>query len=69
MERLDRFMANPDWLKVYLEEGVEHLSLTFSNHYPLILETNANYPIVAPRKPLRIEPMWLSNMHKSFNFF
>lgn len=52
MERLDRFLANPNWLNMFPKASVEHLTKTYSDHCPLILDTNPNFNIFVPKKPL-----------------
>lgn len=36
-ERLDRFLANDDWIHLYLDAQVTHLPRTHSDHCPLLL--------------------------------
>ncbi|KAL1105841.1 hypothetical protein V6Z11_D04G160800 [Gossypium hirsutum] len=38
-ERLDRGVATPNWLHHFLDFSLEHLSHSFSDHYPLLLNT------------------------------
>lgn len=52
LERLDRFMANPDWLKFYPKAVVYHLSRTYSDHCPLILDTNTSSSLKINKKTI-----------------
>lgn len=45
LERLDRIVANYEWLNIYPEAHVHHLPKTHSDHCPLLLTLNKNtYP-------------------------
>lgn len=58
-ERLDRFLANPARLNFFYKALVHHLPKTFSDHCPLVLDTNPSQ--LNCKKSLQIEPMWLSH--------
>lgn len=61
-ERLDRFLGNDLWLKLYTETKIYHLHSGASDHIPLLLHTYSS----RPKQPLfKFKPMWLTN--PSFN--
>lgn len=53
LERLDRFLANPAWLQFYPKATIHHLPRTYSDHCPLILNTNLS-PHITSIKPFII---------------
>ena len=56
--RLDRFMANNEWVMRYSSAVVDHLESTTSDHKPLCLNTQ---PVTMPRprkRLFRFEDMW-----------
>lgn len=59
-ERLDRALANNEWMLRFAESRVYHLSVTSSDHSPLwIRPKGLDLPRIA--KPFRFEEMWLSD--------
>ncbi|XP_075657955.1 uncharacterized protein LOC142627937 [Castanea sativa] len=59
-ERLDRALANNEWMLRFAESRVHLLSVTSSDHSPLwIRPKSLDLPCFA--KPFRFEEMWLSN--------
>lgn len=60
LERIDRAWATPDWVHIFLETKVTHLTRTRSNHCPILVDTSPPVHNMGPR-PFRFEPMWLSN--------
>ncbi|KAF7839279.1 reverse transcriptase [Senna tora] len=57
-ERLDRFLANPQWIHFFLHAINHHLPRIKSDHTPILLSTIPNTPIVGQR-PFRCERIWL----------
>jgi hypothetical protein len=56
--RLDRFMANNEWVMRYSSAVVDHLESTVSDHKPLCLNTQ---PVTMPRprkRLFRFEDIW-----------
>lgn len=43
MERLDRILANEQWLKIFSNATVTHLPKTYSDHNPILVELNNSY--------------------------
>ncbi|KAA3481364.1 reverse transcriptase [Gossypium australe] len=39
-ERLDRGVANVNWMSMFLEANIQHLVHSTSDHYPLLISTN-----------------------------
>lgn len=59
MERLDRFLANPQWQLLFPSGGVFHGHAAYLDHYPIWLEIS--FPgkgYIGPR-PFRFEAMWV----------
>lgn len=62
LERLDRIVANYEWLNFYPEAHVQYLPRIHSNHCPLLLALHKNTP---PRNNIFIlKIMWLT--HQEF---
>ncbi|KAK4710031.1 hypothetical protein R3W88_004544 [Solanum pinnatisectum] len=59
-ERLDRFLANNEWLLCYPNAQVQHLQRTHSDHTPLLMTLTSNLSNVRDR-PFRLETMWMSH--------
>lgn len=59
---IDRVHATSDWITLFPESKVFHLSRVKSDHCPILLKTNNSFRI-GP-KPFRFESMWMS--HKDF---
>lgn len=49
-ERLDRFLANKEWLDIFEDASVDHLNSEVSNHVP-ILRNTAGRETKAGRRP------------------
>lgn len=62
LERLDRCLANNDWLHIFSDATVTHLPRTHSDHCPILV--NLQRLPSKPKKPFRVESMWCS--HPSF---
>ena len=56
-ERLDRAVANNDWISLYPGTMVKHLECGFSDHKPIIIHLEG-IPI-RKQKPWRFEQVWL----------
>lgn len=63
LEHLDRVVANYEWLHLYPEALIKHLSRTHSNHCPLQLMLEHSSPYRT--NIFRFETIWLS--HPDFN--
>lgn len=59
LERLDRFLANYDWINLYPEATVKHLPRTHSDHCPILISLDPTCLI--PNKVFRFETMWASH--------
>ncbi|XP_042969115.1 uncharacterized protein LOC122301804 [Carya illinoinensis] len=58
-KRLDRAVANPSWLEIFKERGVETLIARQSDHKPILLTLIENQPCIRNRKRLfRFEAKW-----------
>ncbi|XP_016694556.2 uncharacterized protein [Gossypium hirsutum] len=57
-ERLDRGVANTEWFRLFPEVEVQHLTHTFSNHCPLLLDTRKDEDRVW-NSNFRFEAWWL----------
>ena len=58
-ERLDRAIANGDWVALFSASKVSHLECGCSDHKPIII-----HPLVIPiwhHKPWRFEQVWLQD--------
>ncbi|XP_038970577.1 uncharacterized protein LOC120104120 [Phoenix dactylifera] len=55
-ERLDRACATAGWVQCFPEHHVRHLPRIASDHYPLLVSTEALIPICSP---FRFEKFWL----------
>nr|POF16850.1 hypothetical protein CFP56_17419 [Quercus suber] len=61
-ERLDRGVANYEWLARFPTDRVKHLNCFTSNHQPILFSLAANGEQQRWRqKPFRFEAMWTSN--------
>ena len=59
-ERLDRGVANYDWMARFLTVIIRHLHCVASNHRPILLVFDPNGEATRwKRKPFRFEEMWL----------
>lgn len=59
-ERLDRFLANNDWLIKFARSKVHHLHCSTSDHIPMWIVPDG-IEFARPSKPFRFEEMWLSD--------
>jgi hypothetical protein len=55
-ERLDRGLANQEWVKLFPNSLINHLPTTKSNHCPILLSTTGTYRNIP--KPFRFEAFW-----------
>ncbi|XP_021716015.1 uncharacterized protein LOC110683919 [Chenopodium quinoa] len=58
-ERLDRALANAEWIKVHPQTQVYHLAKTYSDHCPILVDTNVVNRIF--NYPFRCKEAWLEN--------
>ena len=58
-ERLDRAMATLEWLNIFPEAKVFHLTFSVLDHLPLALRMVPNHRRKKARKTSRFEAMWL----------
>lgn len=63
MERLDRFLANPEWFIFFPDSFINHLPRPFSDHYPLTLNLFPEHRL--SNSAFKLETMWLT--HPSFD--
>ena len=59
-ERLDRSLANSEWLARFGGSKVHHLNCSTSDHSPLLIIPKP-VDFVIPSKPFRFEEMWLTD--------
>ncbi|PKA63011.1 threonine dehydratase [Apostasia shenzhenica] len=61
LERLDRAVGNPEWLRLFPHIRVFHLAASFSDHCGLKININNSNNIQKGRRPnhFRFEPLWL----------
>ncbi len=61
--RLDRYVANEDWIKLFSGATNSHLSVASSDHMALLLDSRENIQPIPPirhrRKLFRFEKSWL----------
>ena len=55
-ERLDRGIANSQWVHLFPHFAVQHLPTQSSNHNPIILDTAASY--LSLPQPFKFEEFW-----------
>ena len=61
-ERLDRGVANYDWVSSFPTARIQHLHYYTSDHRPILLSLNGNGEKQRwRRKPFRFESMWVAN--------
>ena len=56
--RLDRALANADWMSRFLMEEVTHLTAATSDHGPILLRTEGGQSQGAPKRSFKYETMW-----------
>ena len=56
--RLDRMVANEDWLRLHPEANVHHFSMSISDHCMLVLALKRNQPRKPMKKRFMFEAMW-----------
>ena len=62
-ERLDRGVANYEWLTRFPTGRVKHLNCFTSDHRPILLSLDGNTEFQKwRRKPFRFEAMWISDL-------
>ncbi|KAL0445986.1 UNVERIFIED_CONTAM: hypothetical protein Slati_1726500 [Sesamum latifolium] len=61
-EPLDRACANPGWTNLFLEESINHVAMTCSDHAALLLRLQDTH-VYGPRaaRPWRFEAAWLQS--------
>ena len=59
-KRLDRSLANNEWLSRFGGSTVDHLNCSTSNHSPLLIIPEPVDSVI-PNKPFRFEEMWLTD--------
>ena len=59
-ERLDRAFANQDWMNLYSEASVTHLTRVHSDHCPILLCLDKLSALRLTR-PFRFQPVWMSH--------
>jgi hypothetical protein len=59
-ERLDRGLANTEWIQLHEQAAVLHLEYNHSDHHPLLLDTNyyAMPPASGITRQIRSEAKW-----------
>lgn len=63
-ERLDRFLANKEWLDIYEDAYVDHLNSEVSDHAPVLLNT-AGGETKTCNRPFRFLETWTSDESSS----
>lgn len=63
LERLDRFLANSNWLHLFPDSVITHLLRIYSDHCPLTLNLFPNKFL--SKSSFKLETMWLT--HHSFD--
>ncbi|XP_022841874.1 uncharacterized protein LOC111365549 [Olea europaea var. sylvestris] len=58
-ERLDRFIANDSWCRLFTQAMVTHGSTTYSDHRPLWIQLQGASQTLKGPKPFRFESMWI----------
>lgn len=53
MERLDRVLANEEWLNILSNSTVTHLPKTYSDHNPILVKLNNSYN--NSKRPFRLK--------------
>lgn len=61
--RLDRELADMSWQQRFLEARVTHCPHAYSDHYPVLLNTQGNEVRPVGERPFRFEAAWLSHRH------
>lgn len=59
MKRLDRYVANSNWINLFQEGYVTHLTRIHSDHCPTKLDLFKNFS--HNNKIFRVESMWISH--------
>ena len=57
-ERLDRAVANQEWISLFLGYSVTHLDTVFSDHKPLSIHMDGL--LIRNQRPWRFEQVWLN---------
>jgi hypothetical protein len=58
-ERLDRVVANGDWMTMHQGAKLQHLEFIRSDHRPLLLDTDFQVPAVQSNRSKKFEAKWL----------
>uniref|UniRef100_A0A2N9HLN9 Ribonucleotide reductase large subunit domain-containing protein n=1 Tax=Fagus sylvatica TaxID=28930 RepID=A0A2N9HLN9_FAGSY len=61
--RLDRGLYNPDWLALFPQAGVRHITASNSDHNPITLDTHLE--VTKGTKPFHFEAMWARDLASS----
>ncbi len=61
--RLDRGLYNPDWLALFPQAGVRHITAPNSDHNPITLDTHLE--VTKGTKPFHFEAMWAKDLASS----
>uniref|UniRef100_A0A2N9HDP5 Ribonucleotide reductase large subunit domain-containing protein n=1 Tax=Fagus sylvatica TaxID=28930 RepID=A0A2N9HDP5_FAGSY len=61
--RLDRGLYNPDWLALFPQAGVRHITASNSDHNPITLDTHLE--VTKGTKPFHFEAMWAKDLASS----
>ncbi|WVZ83726.1 hypothetical protein U9M48_030846 [Paspalum notatum var. saurae] len=56
-QRLDRCLANSDWIVSFPNTAVYHLPMLYSDHCPILLNIDSKRQLI--KKPFRFENWWL----------
>ncbi|KAJ1268610.1 hypothetical protein BS78_07G148300, partial [Paspalum vaginatum] len=56
-ERLDRCLANANWIASFPNTSVHHLPMLYSDHCPILIKVDCN--AVKIKKPFRFENWWI----------
>lgn len=60
LERLDRDFANQEWIDLYPEASVTHLTRVHSDHCPILLSLDKSHSLRLTRL-FRFQPVWMSH--------
>lgn len=58
-ERLDHYVANLNWLTLFLKAWVSHVIAAYSDHSPIWFDTEGKSVPTNGSKPFRFKCMWL----------
>ncbi|CAN1146936.1 hypothetical protein LINPERHAP2_LOCUS15567 [Linum perenne] len=66
-ERLDRCLANTDWVNLFSDSSTVHLERIKSYHRPLLIRTSNNARYISGPRPFRFNAAWFG--HDNFSDF